>query len=61
LTRAGQCRLKFAEGSIDYEIEFDVESLDADDPLFAANYWHHHLFKPALPGQVRVLAFTPRL
>ncbi len=61
LTRAGQCRLKFAEGSIEYEFEFDVVSLDEEDPLFEATYWHNHLFNPALPGRVRVLAFIPRL
>lgn len=61
LLKAGQCRLKFAEGSIEYEFDFDVRSLDQDDELFQATYWHNHLFNPALPGKVRVLAFTPRL
>ena len=61
LTRAGQCRLRFAEGSIEYEFDFDVVSLAQDDPLFEATYWHNHLFNPALPGKVHVLAFTPRL
>jgi hypothetical protein len=45
LLKAGQCKLRFAEGSIEHQ----------------ATYWHNHLFNPALPGKVRVLAFTPRL
>ncbi|MDJ0776953.1 MAG: hypothetical protein QNJ16_21940 [Rhodobacter sp.] len=61
LLKAGACHLKFSEKSIGHAFDFDVESLDRDDPLFAATYWHNHLFNPTLPGQVRVLAFTPRL
>jgi len=61
LLEAGQCRLRFAEGSIEYEFDFDVRSMDRDDEYFQATYWHNHLFNPALPGQVRVLGFSPRL
>ncbi len=61
LVKAGQCRLKFAEKSVEYEFDFDVISLDPDDPLFQATYWHNHLFNPALPGKVWVLRFSPRL
>lgn len=61
LIKAGECRLRFAEASIEHEFEFDVVSLDRDDPLFEATYWHNHLFNPALPGEVRVLSFIPRL
>lgn len=61
LLKAGQCKLRFAEGSIEHVFDFDVRSLDQDDELFQATYWHNHLFNPALPGKVRVLAFTPRL
>ena len=61
LLKAGQCKLRFAEGSIEHVFDYDVSSLDHDDELFQATYWHNHLFNPALPGKVRVLAFTPRL
>ena len=61
LVKAGECRLKFAEKSVAHEFDFDVDSLDPDDPLFQATYWHNHLFNPALPGKVRVLRFSPRL
>ncbi len=61
LLKAGQCKLRFAEGSIEHAFDFDVSSLDQDDELFQGTYWHNHLFNPALPGKVRVLAFTPRL
>jgi hypothetical protein len=61
LLKAGQCQLRVAEGSIEHGFDFDVRSLGQDDELFQATYWHNHLFNPALPGKVRVLAFTPRL
>jgi len=61
LIKAGQCRLSFAEGGIFHEFDFDVRSLDQEDALFAATYWHNHLFNPTLPGRVRVLGFAPRL
>jgi len=61
LVKAGGCRLSFAEGSIAHEFDFDVRSLNRDDALFAATYWHNHLFNPTLPGEVRVLGFMPRL
>ena len=61
LLKAGQCSLRFAEGSIEHQFDFDVRSLDQDDELFQATYWHNRLFNPTLPGKVRILAFTPRL
>ena len=61
LLKAGQCRLSFAENSIAHEFDFEVSSLNHDDALFEATYWHNRLFNPALPGKVRVLGFTPRL
>lgn len=61
LLKAGQCRLSFAEGSIAHEFDFDLRSLDQDDDMFQATYWHNHLFNPTLPGKVRVLGFAPRL
>jgi len=61
LAKTEQCRLKFAEGSIEHEFDFDVRSLNQDDELFQATFWHNHLFNAALPGKVRVLAFCPRL
>jgi hypothetical protein len=61
LLQAGQCRLKFAENSIDYEFDFDVAALDEADDLYQATYWHNRLFNPTLPGRVRVLSFSPRL
>ena len=61
LLKAGQCSLRFAEGSIEHQFDFDVRSLDQDDEMFQATYWHNHLFNPTLPGKVRVLVFTPRL
>ena len=61
LLEAGQCRLKFAEGSVDYEFDFDVAALNAGDDYFEATYWHNRLFNPTLPGNVQVLSFCPRI
>ena len=61
LLKAGQCRLSFGESSIAHEFDFDVRSLNEDEELFQATYWHNHLFNPTLPGAVRVLGFMPRL
>jgi hypothetical protein len=61
LIKAGECRLKFAQDSIEHAFDFDVLSLNEDDELFQATYWHNRLFNPALPGKVRVLGFKPRL
>jgi len=61
LSQAGQCHLKIGEKGIDYAFDFDVEPLAQDDERFQATYWHNRLFNPTLPGQVRVLCFSPRL
>jgi hypothetical protein len=61
LLEAGQCRLKFVESSVDYEFDFDVAALSAGEEYFEATYWHNRLFNPTLPGNVRVLRFTPKL
>jgi len=61
LLDSGRCHLKFAEKSVDYGFDFDVDSLADDNEFFQATYWHNRLFNPTLPGQVRILAFTPRL
>ncbi len=61
LLKAGECQLRFAEGSIEHEFNFGVRSLDQDDAQFQSTYWHNRLFNPALPGKVRVLGFKPCL
>ncbi len=61
LLEAGQCRLAFAEGSIEYGFDFDVSALNPGDEYFEATYWHNRLFNPTLPGNVQVLLFSPRL
>ena len=59
LIAEGRCRLDFEQYSQRYAIPCELRSLAEDDPLFQATYWHNGLFNPALPGAVRVLAFTP--
>ncbi len=61
LIKAGECLLEFSQDSVEHSFDFDVVSLNQDDDLFQATYWHNRLFNPTLPGKVRVLGFNPRL
>jgi hypothetical protein len=61
LTLAGQCHLKFAEDSVEQAFDFSVREMDGEESAFQATYWHNHLFNASIPGQVRILGFTPRL
>jgi hypothetical protein len=61
LIAARQCKLRFAEGSIEYDFKFSVREMPEQGPNFQATYWHNHLFNPSIPGKVRVLGFTPSL
>ena len=61
LLEAGQCHLKFAETTMEFAFDFDVQALTEESDRFQATYWHNHLFNPTLPGAVQVLEFKPRL
>ena len=61
LVEAGQCRLKFAENTIEHSFDFGVTVLPQNSEPYQATYWHNHLFNPALPGNVQILEFSPRL
>jgi hypothetical protein len=58
---AGQCHLKFAEKGVDYEFDFEVESLSDEDEIYNATDLQNRQFKTTQTGQVRILSFTPRL
>ena len=59
LLAAAKCVLIFEQFNQTYRIPCTVSDLDRDNPAWQATYWHNHMFNPALPGAVRVLAFTP--
>lgn len=59
LLGAGACRLEFEQYSQRYRLPCAVSELARDDAARQATYWHNSLFNPGLPGDVRVLAFTP--
>lgn len=59
LVGAGACRLDFEQYSQRYRLPCALSELAPDDPARQATYWHNSLFNPALPADVRVLAFTP--
>jgi len=53
------CVLRFEHGNQSYQLPSFVRELVQSDPVFQATYWHNHLFNPAIPGAVRILAFRP--
>ncbi len=53
------CVLEYAQFSQSYRTPCTVAALAVDDPLYQATYWHNAMFNAAMPGVVRVLAFTP--
>ncbi|MFT5221355.1 MAG: hypothetical protein ACI9LO_001262 [Planctomycetota bacterium] len=61
LIEAGECRLNFAETSIEHSFDFDVALCEKDSDEYQFTYWHNHLFNASIPGKVQVLSFTPRL
>ncbi len=61
LKDAGECHLKFKQDSIDFAFDFDIQILEEADATYQSTYWHNRLFNPAMPGQIEVLAFVPRL
>ena len=59
LAAAGRCVLEFGQFDRGYRVPCAVRAAAPDEPLHHATYWHNHLFNPAMPGAVRILAFTP--
>jgi len=59
LAADGRCVLAFDQDGQSYRIPCAVAALAPEHPAYQATYWHNHLFNPALPGAVRILAFTP--
>ena len=57
---AGRCVLDFAQHRQSYTVPCTVSELNEEAPAWQATYWHNLLFNPALPPDVRILAFTPR-
>ena len=55
----GRCLLEFEEYSQGYRIPAAVASLAENHALYQATYWHNRMFNPNLPGEARVLSFTP--
>ncbi len=53
------CILEFEQFSQRWRLACAVAALDADDPAYQATYWHNHMFNPAIPAAIRVLALTP--
>jgi len=59
LLEAGRCGLDFAQFEQRYQLTCRVKLLADSDAGFEFTYWHNSLFNPAIPGDVRVLAFQP--
>ncbi len=59
LLAEARCVLEFEQFSQAYRIPCAVTALAPEDPPYQATYWHNHMFNAAMPGTVRILAFTP--
>src|SRR5262249_43366591 len=59
LVADGCCLLHFEQGTQGYRIPCTVRELEEEDAAYQATYWHNSLFNPALPPEVRLLAFDP--
>ena len=53
------CVLEYAQFSQSYRIPCTIDALAVESPLYQATYWHNAMFNAAMPGVVRILAFTP--
>ncbi len=53
------CVLEYAQFNQRYRIPCTIAALAVEDPLYQATYWHNAMFNAAMPGVVRILAFTP--
>jgi len=56
---AGGCVLEFAQYQQTYRLPCVPRELAREDPAYQATLWHNAMFNPAIPGDVRVLAFRP--
>jgi hypothetical protein len=54
-----RCLLEFSQFRQFYSLPCASRELPPDDPARQATLWHNRLFNPALPDDVRVLAFQP--
>ena len=59
LIEEGTCTLAFEQNRQRFTLPCTVRELPADHPWWQATFWHNALFNPALPGDARVLAFSP--
>ena len=59
LLEATRCTLVFEQAAESHRLAVRVSELDPSDEAFQFTFWHNSLFNPALPGDVRVLAFRP--
>lgn len=59
LVEHGECTLSFEQFSQRYELPCAVRPLDVSEDAFRATYAHNRMFNPTLPGNVRIVAFTP--
>ena len=53
------CVLRFEEGPKVFRASCETEELAQGAAAYEMTYWHNFLFNPALPPQVRILAFHP--
>ena len=59
LLETARCILVFEQAAESHRLAARVVELESTHEGFQFTYWHNSLFNPALPGDVRILAFRP--
>ena len=59
LLETEQCLLVFEQFNQSFKLVCTVRELGVDEINWQATYWHNLMFNPAVPGNSRIIGFTP--
>ena len=59
LLESEQCLLVFEQFNQTFKLVCTVRELSSEEASWQATYWHNLMFNPAVPGDARIVGFTP--
>ena len=59
IAETGACRLEFDAFAHRFELQCRAGRLGREHPLWAATWWHNHLFNPGLHPDAEIIGFEP--
>ena len=59
LIQAEQCLLVFEQFNQIFKLVCTVRELDEEETSWQATYWHNLMFNPTVPGNSKIIGFTP--